>query len=155
MTSRLWPTLSFYLGFIASLNRAFKASRNDRACTAMLGPRMGTRGDTGAKGRPRKIREGAMARLDIADADLTALGQSGADVYFELAMMYATGRSVPADLVSAHKWFNIAAVRGNAAAARLRREIAAEMSDAEIAAAQRAARDWLAKPASGTRNIAA
>jgi len=29
-------------------------------------------------------------------------------------------------------------------AARLRREIAAEMSPAEIAAAQRAARDWLA-----------
>lgn len=96
-----------------------------------------------------------MARLDIADAELTTLGHSGADVYFELGMMYATGRSVPADLVSAHKWFNIAAMRGNAEAARLRRELAAEMSDVEIAAAQRAARDWLAKPAAATKDIAA
>jgi uncharacterized protein len=50
---------------------------------------------------------------------------------------------VPADLVAAHKWFNLAASRGNAEAIRLRREIAAQMSDAEIAAAQRAARAWL------------
>jgi hypothetical protein len=34
-------------------------------------------------------------------------------------------------------------VRGNTEAIRLRREIASQMSDAEIAAAQRAARDWL------------
>jgi len=35
-------------------------------------------------------------------------------------------------------------MRGDQDAVRLRREIAAEMSDAEIAAARRAARDWLA-----------
>jgi len=46
-------------------------------------------------------------------------------------------------LVSAHKWFNLAAVKGNTEAIRLRREIANQMSDAEIAVAQRAARDWL------------
>jgi hypothetical protein len=34
-------------------------------------------------------------------------------------------------------------VKGNAEAIRLRREIANQMSDAEIAVAQRAARDWL------------
>jgi TPR repeat protein len=68
---------------------------------------------------------------------------------FELGMMYASGREVPVDLITAHKWFNIAAMRGNRDAVRLRVEIAAEMSDAEIAAAQRAARDWLAgNPAS-------
>lgn len=89
-----------------------------------------------------------MARLEMIDAEMATLGHGGAgDVCFELGMMYATGRSVPVDLVSAHKWFNIAAVRGNTEAARLRREIAAEMSDAEISAAQRAARDWLARPA--------
>ena len=58
-------------------------------------------------------------------------------------MMSASGRSAPADLVAAHKWFNIAAMKGHADAARMRREIAAEMSDAEIGQAQRAARDWL------------
>jgi len=34
-------------------------------------------------------------------------------------------------------------MRGNPDAIRLRREVADEMSAAEIAAAQRAARDWL------------
>ncbi|MGI8526458.1 MAG: hypothetical protein ACR2K5_09830 [Pseudolabrys sp.] len=63
--------------------------------------------------------------------------------FFELGMMYASGRDVALDLVEAHKWFNIAASRGNADATRLRREIAEQMSDAEIGIAQRAARDWL------------
>jgi TPR repeat protein len=53
------------------------------------------------------------------------------------------GNTVPTDFVSAHKWFNLAAMRGNQDAIRLRREVAEQMSDAEIAAAQRAARDWL------------
>jgi TPR repeat protein len=57
--------------------------------------------------------------------------------------MYSTGASVPADFVAAHKWFNLAAMHGNEDAIRLRREIADQMSEAEIATAQRAARDWL------------
>jgi TPR repeat protein len=57
--------------------------------------------------------------------------------------MYSSGREVPVDLVTAHKWFNIAAMKGHAEGARMRREIAAEMQDAEIGQAQRAARDWL------------
>jgi TPR repeat protein len=61
----------------------------------------------------------------------------------ELGMMHASGRSGPPDLVAAHKWFNLAAMQGNAEAARLRLEIAGEMSSAQIAAAQRAAREWL------------
>jgi TPR repeat protein len=65
--------------------------------------------------------------------------------FFRLGMMCSTGVSGSADMVSAHKWFNIAAMRGNAEAARLRREIADEMSEAEIAAAQRAARDWMTR----------
>jgi TPR repeat protein len=85
-----------------------------------------------------------MARFEIAELEHAALGAgSGSDVFFELGMMYSTGRSVPTDLVTAHKWFNIAAMRGNKEAAVYRREIAAEMSDAEIGTAQRAARDWL------------
>jgi uncharacterized protein len=58
-------------------------------------------------------------------------------------MMYSTGADVPTDYVSAHKWFNLAAMRGNAEAVRLRREIAVQMTSAEVALAQRAARDWL------------
>lgn len=79
---------------------------------------------------------------DIEGASLAPVNATG-EVFFELGLMYASGRSVPADLVSAHKWFNLAAMRGNCEATRLRREIAEEMSATEIAAAQRAARAWL------------
>lgn len=88
-----------------------------------------------------------MARYEILDVESGALGEvnPGVDMFFELGMMYSTGRSVPTDLVSAHKWFNIAAMRGNAEAIRLRREVAIDMAECEIAAAQRAARDWLVR----------
>ena len=91
-----------------------------------------------------------MARFEMPE--LTAagigagLGEGGpitADTMFELGMMYASGREVPVDLITAHKWFNVAAMKGHAEAAQLRREIAVEMKDAEIGQAQRAARDWL------------
>jgi len=75
----------------------------------------------------------------------SAASTTGQQDPFRLGMMYSTGASVPADMVAAHKWFNIAAMRGNAKAARLRREIAEEMSHDEIAAAQRAARDWMTR----------
>ena len=86
-----------------------------------------------------------MARLEIFDSSVASLGEGPAagDMLFELGMMYSVGREMPIDLVSAHKWFNLAAMKGNVEAIRLRREIASQMSDAEIAAAQRAARDWL------------
>jgi uncharacterized protein len=86
-----------------------------------------------------------MARFEILDGNAAPLGEGRAagDMLFELGMMYSVGRDVPIDLISAHKWFNLAAMKGNLEAIRLRREIADQMSDAEIAAAQRAARDWL------------
>jgi uncharacterized protein len=64
--------------------------------------------------------------------------------YFEMAVKYACGRDVVADLIEAHKWFNIAALRGDVEAARRRQELAAEMGAAEVAAAQRRAREFLA-----------
>ena len=86
-----------------------------------------------------------MARFEISNCDQAALGATvaGAGRFFDLGMMYSTGRSVPIDYVTAHKWFNLAAMNGNKDAIRLRREIAAEMRPDEIAAAQRAARDWM------------
>ncbi len=68
---------------------------------------------------------------------------TGAEDCFALGMMHSSGAGVPVDLVQAHKWFNIAAMRGHSDAARLRREIAEQMSDSEIGHAQRAARAWL------------
>jgi TPR repeat protein len=86
-----------------------------------------------------------MARYEILDSNAAPLGQGPAagDMLFELGMMYSVGRDAPIDLVAAHKWFNLAAMKGNIDAIRLRREIASQMSDVEIATAQRTARDWL------------
>jgi uncharacterized protein len=86
-----------------------------------------------------------MARFEMLDADMGSLGEGPAarDMLFELGIMYSVGRDVPVDLIAAHKWFNLAAIKGNHEAVRLRREIAFQMSDTEIAAAQRGARDWL------------
>ena len=86
-----------------------------------------------------------MARYDMSSVDCGALGAvATGTVLFQLGLMYAVGRSVPTDRVSAHKWFNLAAREGVADAARMRRELAIEMTAAEIAAAQRAAREWVA-----------
>jgi TPR repeat protein len=97
-----------------------------------------------------------MARIDIAAIDSAMLGEAKAaeDVFFQLGLMYSTGSTVPTDYVSAHKWFNLAAMRGNADAIRLRRELAESMTEAEIAAAQRAARDWLRTEGNVTRAAA-
>jgi uncharacterized protein len=86
-----------------------------------------------------------MARFELLDVDCASLGNApdAADSFFALGMMYSVGRTVPVDLVTAHKWFNLAAMRGNSEAIRLRREIAEQMSPVEIAQAQRAARAWL------------
>jgi TPR repeat protein len=83
--------------------------------------------------------------VDCGDRADAVLGEGDATTgtLVERGLMYASGRSVPTDLVAAHKWFNIAAMRGDREAVRLRREVAFEMSDAEIGAAQRAARGWM------------
>ena len=84
-----------------------------------------------------------MGRTEFAAIEDGSIGEVPEDMFFRLGIMYSTGAEVPTDYVSAHKWFNLAAMRGNAEAIRLRREIAMEMTEAEIAQAQRAARDWL------------
>jgi len=65
------------------------------------------------------------------------------DVLFDLGIIYSTGRNGLVDLVAAHKWFNLAALKGRVDAISLRQEGAGLMSDAEIATAQREARIWM------------
>jgi hypothetical protein len=85
-----------------------------------------------------------MARFEIFDVDSGTLGASAqADVLCELGLMYATGRDCAADAIAAHKWFNIAAIKGSVRAAELRSELSAGMSKQEIALALRQAREWM------------
>lgn len=62
---------------------------------------------------------------------------------YRLGLMYSTARGAAMNLVEAHKWFNLAALRGYSAAKLCRKEVADQMTSAEISLAQRAAREWL------------
>lgn len=61
----------------------------------------------------------------------------------QLGISYSTGKGVPFDLVAAHKWFNVAAVKGQREALGWRAELAQEMTPDQIAEAQRQAREYL------------
>jgi TPR repeat protein len=65
--------------------------------------------------------------------------------FFELGLACSIGREGRIDLIEAHKWFNIAAARGDRVAAQHREELASEMSREEIAAALKAAREWISR----------
>ena len=65
------------------------------------------------------------------------------DVLFERGLYWASGRSGVVNLVAAHKWFNLAALKGRVDAIAMRREVAELMSNIEIATAQREARAWM------------
>jgi hypothetical protein len=65
------------------------------------------------------------------------------DVLFDRGLYWASGRAGLVDLVAAHKWFNLAALKGRVDAIQMRREVAEMMSEVEIATAQRDARTWM------------
>ena len=83
-----------------------------------------------------------MARFDMGAAAEMATTASLDETLFQMGIESSSRDGNP-DLVSAHKWFNLAAMRGNPDAARYRQEVALEMSSTEIAEAQRAAREWI------------
>lgn len=71
--------------------------------------------------------------------------RGNADAQNNLGFMYDTGQGVPQDNVLAHMWFNLAAANGNANAAKNRDIVAAKMTPAQIAEAQKLAREWKPK----------
>ena len=86
----------------------------------------------------------------VACIDIDSLAQyerdareGRADALYTLGLAYSTGQGVGVDMVAAHKWFNLAAVRGVEAAKGWRNQLAAEMTTGQVAEAQRLAREWL------------
>jgi TPR repeat protein len=85
-----------------------------------------------------------MARFEMNASEMATMGgEARADVLCDMGLMYATGRGCPVDLVSAHKWLNIAAIKGCDRAAELRADLAATMTKTDLALALRAAREWM------------
>ena len=65
------------------------------------------------------------------------------EALYNLGLAYSTGQGVTQDYVAAHKWFNLAAMRGVNEAKGWRNQIAEEMNAGQIAQAQKLAREWL------------
>ncbi|PHZ83795.1 sel1 repeat family protein [Paremcibacter congregatus] len=67
-----------------------------------------------------------------------------AEAFYDLGLLYSIGQGVDQDFIEAHKWFNLAAIRGMKSAQIDRAEVAEDMTNSDIARAQRMAREWLA-----------
>lgn len=86
-----------------------------------------------------------MACIDVDNmAQYEREARSGrAEALYNLGLAYSTGQGVTQDYVAAHKWFNLAAMRGIDEAKSWRNQIAGEMNPSQIAQAQKLAREWL------------
>ncbi len=80
--------------------------------------------------------------IHSADHLLNPTSASAEDI-LELALNFCLGRGVSQDIVAAHKWLNIAAMKGSKAALQYRHELAREMSASQVADALRQARAML------------
>jgi hypothetical protein len=74
-----------------------------------------------------------------------AAEQGFAPAQCNLGMMYLNGQGVPQDLVLAHVWFNLAVTGGYADAQKWRDVVAAKMTPAQLAEAQRLATEMYIK----------
>ncbi|WP_025898758.1 sel1 repeat family protein [Sneathiella glossodoripedis] len=85
-----------------------------------------------------------MAELDRDYlSKLTAKADAGSpEEQYRAGLRFAMGDGVPVDLVTAHKWLNLAAMNGVVEARESRAEISMDMSPQEIAVAQKLAREW-------------
>jgi TPR repeat protein len=105
----------------------------------------------------RSARSNGIAPLSSTDqlvapdyaAIVTSAEQGDATAQYNLAVMYDTGRGVLQDYVLAHKWYNLAASHYatwdadvGASAARSRDRLTTRMTPAQIAEAQKMAREW-------------
>ena len=71
--------------------------------------------------------------------------QGDASAQYNLGQMYRNGQGVPQDYIQAHMWFNLATAQNDANAAKNRDIVAAKMAPAQIAEAQKMAREWKPK----------
>ena len=136
-------------------NPAFVAwARGDYPTALRLWRFQAQKGDAAAQiGLGDMCREGLGVLQDYAEAATwyrKAAEQGEDKAQLRLGRMCANGQGVPQDNVLAHMWFSLAASRASDAALRDLAvkncaEIAAKMPPAQIAEAQRMAREWAPK----------
>jgi TPR repeat protein len=89
--------------------------------------------------------DAAIKRRDYATAVrlISPLAEQGdANAQYNLGIFYYYGLGVPQDRVRAHMWLDLAAMQGRESAATFRDRVARIMNPAQIAEAQKLARDW-------------
>jgi TPR repeat protein len=93
---------------------------------------------------------GSLQGAKMACIDIDSLSQfecdarqGRAEALYNLGLAYSTGQGVDVDYIAAHKWFNLAAMKGSEVAKSWRAQISREMNSSQISEAQRLAREWL------------
>jgi hypothetical protein len=85
-----------------------------------------------------------MPFADVQIDRFSLLGaHSDADELYRAGLACATADDAEIDLIEAHKWFNLAAMKGHEDAKTQRAEVAGMLTSAELKLALTAARDWL------------
>ena len=137
------------------------ATRSERTVAARVADRAAVRPSRAAfvptVPESRSVRSNGIAPLSTSDqlvaqdyaAIVSSAEQGDASAQYNLAVMYDTGRGVLQDYVLAHKWYNLAASHYatweadiGASAARSRDRLTTRMTPAQIAEAQKMAREW-------------
>ncbi len=120
--------------------------------------------------RPLAEQGNAEAQLFLGDIYLNGLGvsqdyaqeirwyrlaaeQGYAGAQYNLGFMYVMGRGVQQDHVQAYLWFNLAAAQGNELDRKVRDGLAEMMTPAQLADAQRMAREWKPEIAEERKNL--
>jgi TPR repeat protein len=94
---------------------------------------------------PLEDADAAVKRRDYATALrlIRPLAEQGdASAQYNLGVFYDNGLGVPQDYVSAYMWLNLSAAQGREGAATFRDLVARRMTPAQIAEAQKLAREW-------------
>lgn len=100
--------------------------------------------------------DGATGKKDMAEAarwfaKAAALGLP--DSQFNLAVLHETGAGVPQSLADAYKWYAIAAASGDGESKARLGLLQARLSDADRAAASKAAASFHAAPLNRAANV--
>ena len=75
--------------------------------------------------------------------------QGNAVAQYNLGVMYDNGQGVPQDYIRAHMWFNISVSTGYENAIKGRDIVARKLTPADLSAAQKLARECVAKNSKG------
>jgi hypothetical protein len=148
------PVAEFMLGNM--YDNGHGVPQDDAAAMAWYRKAAGQGSKGAAAGLGRMYETGRGVPVDDAAAATwyrTAADQGVSAAQFNLGNLCASGRGVPQDYVEAYKWLDLAAT-GFVAWAKekfdlaiaSRDAVALKMTPAQIAEAQRLARDWVPKP---------